>query len=63
MGTSLRLERNAWSLVRRLTQATNEYPPPFPRAGEGGNIAGEMKDVVGQTIVFIIYFETTTTTM
>ena len=26
-GTVLRLERDAWSMVPRLRQATNEYPP------------------------------------
>ena len=29
-GTVLRLERDAWSMVKLLRQATNEYPPPFP---------------------------------
>ena len=28
VGTVLRLERNAWSKVKRLRQATNEYAPP-----------------------------------
>ena len=30
VGTVLRLERDAWSMVKRLRQATNEYalPPP-----------------------------------
>ena len=31
LGTVLRLERDAWSMVKRLRQATNEYPPhPAP---------------------------------
>ena len=30
VGTVLRLERDAWSMVKRLRQATNEYPP-LPR--------------------------------
>ena len=28
VGTVLRLERDAWSIVRSLRQATNEYVPP-----------------------------------
>ena len=28
VGTVLRLERDAWSMVERLRQATNAYPPP-----------------------------------
>ena len=28
VGTVLRLERDAWSMVKRLRQATNEYAPP-----------------------------------
>ena len=28
VGTVLRLERDAWSMVNRLRQATNEYAPP-----------------------------------
>ena len=32
VGTVLRLERDAWSMVKLLRQATNEYtPPPSPR--------------------------------
>ena len=27
VGTVLRLERDAWSTVKRLRQATKEYPP------------------------------------
>ena len=27
VGTVLRLERDAWSMVKRLGQATNEYAP------------------------------------
>ena len=30
VGTVLRLERDARSMVRRLRRATNEYPPPSP---------------------------------
>ena len=31
VGTVLRLERDAWSMVKLLRQATNEYtPPPSP---------------------------------
>ena len=30
VGTVLRLERDAWSMVKRLRQATNEYAPPLP---------------------------------
>ena len=30
VGTVLRLERDAWSMVKRLRQATNEYAPPHP---------------------------------
>ena len=31
VGTVLRLEMDAWSMVKWLRQATNEYaPPPFP---------------------------------
>ena len=30
VGTVLRLERDAWSMVKRLRQATNEYAPPPP---------------------------------
>ena len=29
VGTVLRLERDAWSMVKRLRQATNEYAPPL----------------------------------
>ena len=33
VGTVLRLERDTWSMVKRLRQATNEYaPPPGPPA-------------------------------
>ena len=32
VGPALRLERDAWSMVKRLRQATNEYAPPPPRA-------------------------------
>ena len=28
VGMVLRLERDAWSMVKRLRQATNEYAPP-----------------------------------
>ena len=28
VGTVRRLERDAWSVVKLLRQATNEYPPP-----------------------------------
>ena len=28
VGTVLRLERDAWSMVKGLRQATNEYDPP-----------------------------------
>ena len=28
VGTVLRFERGAWSMVKRLRQATNEYAPP-----------------------------------
>ena len=28
---ALRLERDAWSMVKRLRQATNEHPPASPR--------------------------------
>ena len=28
VGTVLRLESDAWSVVKRLRQATNDYPPP-----------------------------------
>ena len=30
VGTVLRLEKDAWSMVQRLRQATNEYAPPPP---------------------------------
>ena len=30
IGTVLRLERDVWSMVKRLRQATNEYAPPPP---------------------------------
>ena len=30
VGTVLHLERDAWSMVKLLRQATNEYPPPPP---------------------------------
>ena len=30
VGTVLRLERDAWSMVKRLGQVTNEYAPPSP---------------------------------
>ena len=30
VGTVLRLERDAWSMVKWLTQATKEYAPPPP---------------------------------
>ena len=31
VGTVIRLERDAWSMVEALRQATNEYPPtPVP---------------------------------
>ena len=30
VGTVLRLERDAWSMVKWLRQATNEYAPPPP---------------------------------
>ena len=33
--TVLRLERDAWSIVKRLRQATKEYAPSPPRLGEG----------------------------
>ena len=29
VGTVLRLERDSWSIVKRLTQATNAPPPYF----------------------------------
>ena len=29
VGTVLRLERDAWSMVQRLRQATDEYAPPL----------------------------------
>ena len=28
VGTVFHLERDAWSVVKLLRQATNEYPPP-----------------------------------
>ena len=34
VGTVLRLEIDAWSMVKRLRQATNEYTPPIRDAGE-----------------------------
>ena len=38
-GTVLRLERDAWSTVKGLSQATNEYAPPPPprRLAHGAN--------------------------
>ena len=30
VGTVLSLERDAWSMIKRLRQATFEYPPPTP---------------------------------
>ena len=30
VGTVLRLERDVWSMVKRLRQATNEHPPQAP---------------------------------
>ena len=33
VGTMLRLERDAWSIVKRLRQATHEYLPPPPTSG------------------------------
>ena len=30
VGTVVRLERDAWSMVKRLWQATYQYPPPTP---------------------------------
>ena len=30
VGTVLRLGNDAWSMVKRLRQATNEYAPPLP---------------------------------
>ena len=41
VGTVLRLERDAWSMVKRLRQATNEYAPPFrrpPLSQSGGRV-------------------------
>ena len=32
VGTVLRLERDAWSMVKRPRQATNEYAPSPPRS-------------------------------
>ena len=31
VGTVLRRERDSWSMVRWLRQATSEYAPPLPR--------------------------------
>ncbi|CAM9911779.1 unnamed protein product, partial [Sphacelaria rigidula] len=33
LGMGLRLERDAWSMVKRRRQATNEYAPPPPLDG------------------------------
>ena len=32
VGTVLRLERDAWSMVKCLRQAANQYPPPTPHS-------------------------------
>ena len=35
IGTVLHLETDAWSMVKRLKQATNEYDPLSPRSVQG----------------------------
>ena len=41
VGTVLRLERDAWSVVKRLRQATNEYAPPSPFANRTDIAVGD----------------------
>ena len=42
VGTVLRLERDAWSMVKRLRQATNEYAPPVSE-GDAGFTVGHLR--------------------
>ena len=44
-GTVLRLERDAWSMVKWLRQATDEYPPP----SRGSYIATPLLSLEGAT--------------
>ena len=50
VGTVLRLERDAWSMVKLLRrQATNEYPPP-PRARAHARVPGENPNCSAQVL-------------
>ena len=44
VGTVLRLERDAWSMVKRLRQATNEYAPLYRSMGRSWYAMYELKD-------------------
>ena len=44
VGTVLRLERDAWSMVKRLRQAKNEYAPiPSPRTDFSSSISPQQQ--------------------
>ena len=63
----LRLERDAWSMVKRLRQATNEYPPPpssppipgsymhssLARKGERVGVVGVISPIVFRTFAHV----------